>query len=45
MDICKEKELNLLKMGINMKANFKMINFMVTELLIGKMGINIRENG
>jgi hypothetical protein len=41
----KEKEFFLLKMEINMRANFKMITFMVTELLFGKMVIIMREIG
>jgi hypothetical protein len=40
-----EKEFFILKMEINMRANFKMITFMVTELFIGKMEIIMREIG
>jgi hypothetical protein len=42
---CKAKDIFVLKMVIDMRENFKMINFMVTELLIGKMVINMREIG
>jgi hypothetical protein len=41
----KDKELYLLKMETNMRANFIMINKMVTELLLGKMVINMLEIG
>jgi hypothetical protein len=40
-----EKELCIMKMGINMRENSKTVNKMVTELILGKMVINIREIG
>jgi hypothetical protein len=41
----KEKELIVLKMGMNMRVNFTIIIIMVTEFIIGKMVINMREIG
>jgi hypothetical protein len=40
-----EKELCIMKMGINMRENLITVYKMVTELILGKMVINIREIG
>ena len=41
----KEKHFILMIMGINMRAKYMMLNFMVSEFIYGKMVLNMREIG